>query len=440
MTIWILAVVWLAIAVSSAYVQGAIRASFALLGIVAGLFLALPLSPLVAPLLPFVGITNPLVQAAIALVVAFFAVGVAFKVGGAFVHRKVEFLFKYRLTDAQRTLWERMNHRVGATLGTIGGCIYFMVTCWAITVLGYPTLQLGGTESESTVWRTFTRMSTDVVATRMSDVVGGFIDTNRPFWKSYYDTSDFLGFLVQNREVFNNRISTYPPFAALRAERYLEGDPARQNKPGPAGVLLDNKEFLRLWATERDPVVIWDHELTKMIITNAELKSWIQSLDTKDLQEYLSTGRSPKYSDEKILGRWSFDWPASLAQTRNENPDQFTSELMKYRKEVPERYETAELTATLDKVLTLRINPRLEGTRLPSLTNAPPRDSYTGQWRRTGGGYALDLHTRAGEKVNTTEAVVRQETLRKASRPGVPVERLYFKIENKTVCFDRIPE
>ncbi len=435
MTIWILAVVWLGIAVSSAYVQGAIRATFSLLGIVVGLFLALPLSSLVVPLLPFVGITSAWTQAVVAPIVAFFGVGVLFKVAGAFVHRKVEFLFKYRLTDAQRTLWERMNHRVGAALGTIGGCIYFMATCLVITVLGYFTIQVGAAQSERTILKVFSKMAEDVVATHMDKVVGGF----NPAPQSYYETCDFLGFLIQNRDVFK-RMPTYPPFYAMTADHYLEGDPARQNKSHAAQAVLDNAQYLKLLATETDPSVILDNETTQNLVTNTEFRAWVEGLDLNDLQEYLRTGRSPKYAEDKILGKWSFDWPASLMATKKENPDLLASEMIRYRKEVPERYESAVLTAALDKVITIRINSRLEGTRLPSLTNAPPRTSYTGQWRRSGTGYALDLRTKAGERVSTSEAVVRRETVRKAGGPEVPVDRIYFKIDNKPVCFDRIPE
>ncbi|MCX6906074.1 MAG: CvpA family protein, partial [Verrucomicrobia bacterium] len=277
MTIWLLALVLMAAAVSAGYVQGAIRVAFALLGIVAGILLAMPLSPLFTPLLPFIGITNAWTLAILAPIVAFFAVEVAFKVAGAFVHRKVEYYFKYHMTDIQRTMWERMNRATGASLATIGGAIFFVLACLLISVVGYFTVQVGAAESQSSILRFFTRMAQDASVTRMDKVVGGM----SPAPQSYYETSDFLGFLVHNRNVFR-RITTYPPFAALSADHYLDGDPAR-SKYVPARDLIDGTDYLKTLATETDLSVILDQPRTQEIITNAELRQWLRAIDLNDL-------------------------------------------------------------------------------------------------------------------------------------------------------------
>jgi hypothetical protein len=431
MTIWILAIVLVMATVSAGYAQGAIRAACSLLGIVAGVFLMMPLAPTVMPLLPFFGITSSWTKAVVAPIVAFVLVGIAFKIGGAFLHRKIEYHYKYRVSDGHRALWERMNRRVGAALGSIGGAIYFVMVCLLVSTLGYFTLQLGATETNSTTLRLFTRMAEDVRSTRMDKVVGGM----NPAPESYYDMCDFVGFLMQNRDVFK-RIRSYPPIYALGSAQYLEGDPEK-GRLTPFRSIVDDNDYFRMLGAEQDPSVILDHARTQEMMTNTEVRAFLAGLDVKDLTAFLKTGKAPKYADERILGNWVYDFPASYALAKTERPSILASEMIRTRKELEERFNSATLVATLDNVISLKLPPRMENTAVPGLSNAPPRVSYTGRWRRSGAGYALDIHPRNGQRVDTSEAVVQKAP---TGRSGREVERLAFKIDQKVVCFDRVPD
>jgi hypothetical protein len=431
MTIWILALVVVVAAVSAGYAQGAIRVLFSLLGIAVGIFLALPLSPLIIPLLPFVAITNTWTQAVMGPIVAFILVGIVFKVVGTFVHRKVEYHFKYRVSDGQRALWERMNRRIGATLGSIGGAIYFVLICLLVSILGYFTIQVGAGESNSTMLRGLTRMAEDVRDTHMDKVVAGM----NPAPQSYYELCDFLGFLVQNRDILK-RIRTYPPLRALGSEQYLDLDPEK-GKGGPFRPVVDNPEYLRMLTSEKDPAVIMEHSTTQEIMTNTQARAFLEGLDLKDLTNYLATGKSAKYADEPILGVWVYNYPASLMMTKAERPDIHASDLIRYEKDMSERFTGASLVATLDNVISIKLPGRIDNTPIPNLTNAPTRVSYTGRWRRNGSTYTLDLHARNGGRVETSPALVVKIP---AGQPGAGTDRISFKIDNKTACFDRTPE
>jgi hypothetical protein len=431
MTIWILALVLVAATVSAGYAQGAIRAAFSLVGIVVGIFLALPLSPMVVPVLPLFGITSGWGQAVAGPIVAFVLVGIGFKVAGAFVHRKVEYHYKYRMSDGQRALWERMNRRVGAALGSVGGAIYFVLICMVISALGYFTIQVGAAESESSLLRYFTKMAEDVRDTHMDQVVGGMI----PAPASYYDTSDFVGFLAQNRDVFK-RIRTYPAIYAMGTAQYLESDPEK-SRSSVLRSILDDNEYFKMLGTEIDPSVILNHARSQEIMTNAEARTFLQSLDTQDLMAYLKTGKSPKYADERILGVWNYDFPASLMETKREKPEMLASEMIRYTREMAGRFENATLVATLDNVISIKLPARMENTAIPGVSNAPPRVSYTGRWRRSGASYTLELHGRGGARVETSPAVIQKVT---GGRSRTEMDRITFKIDNKTVCFDRVPE
>ncbi len=432
MTIWILAFVLVLVTASAGYVQGAIRVGFSLLGIVVGMLLAMPLAPWVIALLPFVGITSAWVQAFLGPIVAFILVGIGFKLLGGAVHRKIEYHYKYRVSDGHRALWERMNRRLGAALGTIGGAIYFVLVCLLVSILGYFTIQVGGAESNSSTLRFVTRMAEDVRETHMDQVVGGL----NPAPESYYDLCDFLGFLVQNRDVFR-RIRTYPPIRAQGTEQFLDDDLDRK-QPLPLRSIVDDERYFRLLATERDPAVIMEDPHTETLITNAAARAFFQGLDVKDLMTYLKTGKSPKYADERLIGVWVYDYPASLMATKRERPDMSASEMILYEREMSERYTNATLVATLDNVISIKQGPRLEGTPVPGVSNAPPRVSYTGRWRKTGPNYALELRPRGGTaRADTSEAFVQRVP---SGRPGVEIDRVTFRLDRKTVCFDRTPE
>jgi hypothetical protein len=434
MTIWILAFVLMAITVSAGYVQGAIRVGFSLLGIVVGMFLALPLSPIFLPILPLFGITSEFTKAVVAPIVAFFMVGIAFKVGGTFVHRKIDYHFKYRMTDAQRTLWERMNRRVGSAVASIGGLIYLVLACVLISVLGYGTTQVGASQSNSSMLHFFNRMAEDLQSTRMDKVVGGL----NPAPTSYFETCDFIGFILQNREVID-RITAYPPIAALTKVQYLDDDPAKGSATDFQKI-ANNKEYRKVLKMETDPAVIIDNEKTQELLTNSDLRNFIATLDIKDLQGFLSTGKSAKYGEERLLGTWTNNFPAALMMAKQDNPDFLPNELIMYRREMPERFQSAILVAGLDKNVSIKLPRNIEGTPCPSVPGSMPRVSYTGTWTRNGDTYELNLHAKQGNHINTSPVRIQKIVVGRSGGGEVEVERLSFKINNWVICFDRIPD
>lgn len=430
MTIWILAILLLAGLAAAGYSQGAIKVAFSLVGIFAGMLFAMPLSPVVVPLLPFIGITNSWTQAIIAPIVAFYAIGAAFKIGAAFVHRKVEYHYKYHASDSVRALWERMNRRLGASLGLINGWLYLLLICVAISTLGYFTTQTGASESGSVVMRTFNRMALDLRETHMNKVVAGV----NPAPERFYEISDFLGFVANNRGVVK-RFGSYPPMVVLTRKPVFQA-------------IANDKEYQKLVENERDPSVILDHPHSQEVLTNAEAMSDLLAIDLKDFTAYLSTGKSPKYQEERILGSWVYDFPASFKLAKTQEPDMLTSRTMRLKKELAERYAGAVLVATIDNKLTVQLPANIEGTPCPSLSNAPPRTSFTGTWKRSGERYHLTLSSSvksyrpAGfEAVNVNaDAVIQKQKVEREDGSAVDVERVSFKMKDHPVVFNKIPE
>lgn len=429
MTIWILAIICLAALASAGYSQGAIRVGFSLIGIFAGMLLAVPVSPAVLPLLPFVGIDTPWMQQIVATIVAFYAVGVVFKIGAAFVHRKAEYHFKYHTPDAVRALWERMNRRLGVCLGLINGWVYFLLICLLISVLGYFTSQIGVTENSSATLRLFNTMATDLVSTRMDKAVGGI----NPAPERYYEISDFLGFVAHNREVIG-RFKTYPPFVVLAKKPVFQA-------------MVNDREFEKLVEKEQDPSQILNHPRTQEVLTNSEAMSDLMSVDLKDLTAYLSTGQSPKLQMDSIIGTWVYNWPASLRVARVMEPDMLTSRMMRLRKELPERWAGGLFVAHMDNKAAINLPANIDGTPIPGISNAPTRTSYSGTWRRTGDSYQLTLspfyksgYRPQGADATTVNAVAVVTKAKAGRNEQTEVDRLAFKFKDLPAVFDKIPE
>ncbi|HSY74626.1 MAG TPA: CvpA family protein, partial [Dongiaceae bacterium] len=132
MTIWILALLLMASAVSLGHRQGAIRAGFSFLGIVFASLLAAPIGGLFKPLLAHMGIHNQTLAWMVAPIEGFAIVLIIFKIAGFIVHRKINVHYKYNAGDLQGLLWTRLNARLGACIGVLNGAAYLVLACFFI--------------------------------------------------------------------------------------------------------------------------------------------------------------------------------------------------------------------------------------------------------------------------------------------------------------------
>jgi hypothetical protein len=132
-----------------------------------------------------------------------------------------------------------------------------------------------------------------------------------------------------------------------------------------------------------------NHEAIKPVIDNRELFTNVLGLvqpDLKDLKTYLETGTSPKFDDEKILGRWQFNFRSSLAEARKRKPTMGSRELTILRRALARVFANGTFIATVDNQAILR---------LPS---APQSKETKGTWKDAGGGqYILTISEGGGE-------------------------------------------
>ena len=109
MTVFLAAVVLVLLLAAIGHRLGAIRGVVSLIGIVVAGMLAFPLTPLVTPLFTWVGSRSPFWNWVLPPLSVFVAVQLVFLVIGMFIHRKIEWRYKYKSTDEMRHCWERLN-------------------------------------------------------------------------------------------------------------------------------------------------------------------------------------------------------------------------------------------------------------------------------------------------------------------------------------------
>src|SRR5688572_28105314 len=126
MSLWILAILIIAIFAGIGFAQGAIRSAISLVGLILAFLFAVPLGRALKPLLVSMGVANPVWQALIPPLVAFFIIYFVISGLSFFAHHKVYLLYKYKRDDLDRIRWERVNRHLGGTLGVLMGVILFL--------------------------------------------------------------------------------------------------------------------------------------------------------------------------------------------------------------------------------------------------------------------------------------------------------------------------
>ena len=374
MTIWLLTFLLLASLVGAGWRQGAIRASISFFGIILSALLAVPLGRLIGPLLKILGVANPVLLWVLPAFIAFVLVLALVKVGAFMVHQKVDVYYKYKAGDLRLSLWERLNHRLGACVGLLNGTLYLVLLVFVIQALSYWTVQMASGENDPRTQRLVSQLGRDLQSTGMARVAKA-VDS---LPVEYYDTADLAGLLYQN-SLLEARLLRYPGFLSLGerpefqtlgqdssfAEMRLKQTPLREVMQYPAvKAVFDNPELLQtIWTTVKP--------------------------DMKDLQAFLQTGKSAKYDDERILGRWDFDVNGTVLMYRRAKPNIAGGEVAKLRAWMAEKFPKSSLVAAPDHVVVLKNLPHIymqPGQPLTSETK-----NLKGDWKSAGAGYEFEL-------------------------------------------------
>ena len=96
-----------------------------------------------------------------------------FKATGFFVHRKVEVYYKYKAGDLRLALWERLNARLGACIGTLNATAYLVLASFVIYNFSYWTVQVASGDNETRTTKLINHLGHDLQSTGL-DKAGQF--------------------------------------------------------------------------------------------------------------------------------------------------------------------------------------------------------------------------------------------------------------------------
>lgn len=339
MFIWILAAVLLVLFGVAGFFMGAVRMMFNLVGFFVALACAFPLAPLVKPLVPLMKVESPVWALVLPPLIAFLVVELIF-VGVAFgVHYLIIKKMKLSTDELGQGKFERLNQRTGVGFGAVTAFAHLIVIGVLIHVGGYPAAQFsqGGDAPGAVGFLGSARA--DLKETGLDKITAKF----NPVSNRYYEISDLLG-LVYNNPILTGRLGSYPGYLALGEKQEFKD-------------IGSDTEYLQMIQTKGDLTTLFEHPKTQAIINNPETMKAVTDVDLRDLRTYLESGKSPKYDEEPLLGRWRVDANAVLRQTKRSRPDVSAQELSVIKHIANTILAGIVLTATPDNQIFIKAPP-----------------------------------------------------------------------------------
>jgi uncharacterized membrane protein required for colicin V production len=383
MTIWILALLLMALLALAGWRQGAIRAGIAFIGIVVGAFLAPLAGKIFHPLLPHFGVNNPLLTWMLAPILGFILISILFAVGAHKLHANVETFYKYKAGDLRLSLWERLNTRLGICLGIMNGVAYVVLVSFFIFNIAYLTVQVSVGEKQSAFTRLINQMGRDLESTGFSRVAAA-VGTLPP---AYYQVSDVAGLIMQNPPAAV-RFAKYPGLVSFWEQdgfQPLVNDPVLTNAPAsglPLGEAL---------ATQSVRDFLHNKELTKQLVDTV-------AGNYDDLTGYITTGTSAKYSSEKIIGEWEFNPAVTLGWLRQDRPKISVAEMRAIRVLLTQAYAKTHILVAGDSKIFIKGLPKFKADGTSDATD------WKGDWSRSDSGYDLHVLFNGEEKFMSAKA------------------------------------
>ncbi len=349
MLIWVVAVVLVGGFGLLGHQSGAIRWGIGFIGAALGLALAGVASGPVAAGLATMGVKDYIDLTLLPGVIVFALLTIVFLVAGVAAHRPVELYFKYRSDEPTRAAFERMNQAIGLFVGLISGiCVFFSVGNF-IYRQGYLITQVTGDNGEATPVRYIAQLRSEMESTGWARTFAAM--DNSP--AKYYEVSDILGILHANPLV-QGRAENYPPFLALGSQQEF-------------AEIGSDAEFLKLIQGQPSLTAVLNHPKAQAVLNSPTLRETFSKVDLKDFRKYLETGISPRYEDEKILGRWRMDPGTVFTQLKRQRLNLSPVEMRNIRAAVGSVLSGATLVAYTDG----RFSVKIAAPAAPAPSTAP---------------------------------------------------------------------
>jgi hypothetical protein len=373
--VWLIAFVCLGLLGVSGFYAGPVRAGFSLVGLFFGAVLAGPLSPLTKRLLPMLGLVHPLWQFFVPQALAFLFVVIVFLIAGSLVHRKLILHFKYKVDEKKYLAWERLYSRLGLSVGLANGAVYFFLLMIPIYIGGYFSAEAASEGNNPPAAQFLTKTRAELHDLKLDRALAAY-DPTPPV---VYQASDIADLVLHN-PLLKSRIAHYPPLLTLGQRPEFEA-------------LGNDVQLLEMIDRQASINEILKYPAIKAIVTNPELTRQIYGIlgnDLNDLQEYLNTGKSPKFDDQTILGVWDINLQTTLNNERKRHPGMNLRQLGKLQQELFPIIMDLSLTATTDNKMILK--KRAAGSANSTIV-------AVGSWKKDGD-YEVNI---PGSKPENTE-------------------------------------
>ena len=334
-------------------------------------------------ILPHVGVSDPLFVWMLSPICGFILINVLFKVAAYKVFTKVDIYYRYKAGDLRLAMWERLDSRLGISVGVLNGALYFILVSFVIFNLSYWTAQAASDSKEpSIVTRLVNQMGHDLESTGIARSAAAV----RTLPPDYYRFADLTGLLLQNPKL-GNRFATYPGLTSLWQRddmQSLVGDGAITGGLSSDATLGDflNEQPMQDFLKNKDLV---------KTVTGAIKDNW------DDLTNYLQTGVSAKYKDQKFLGTWQFNIDVSAAWFRQGQPNLTPTEMAAVRALWSKGYSQTTLLFTGDGQVFINNLPKFN----PQPNQPPDMQNWKGTWTPDG---TLDLKFNDQEKFMSAAA------------------------------------
>ena len=388
MLIWIIALLTLGLVGVAGYYAGGIRVTFSLIGLFLASALALPLAPVVRPVVAAAGVKQAIVQQIVSPVAVFILVMIIVKILAAVVHQKIDLYYKYKREDEDRFAWQRLNQCLGFCLGLVNGAIYFVLLMIPIYISGYFTHYFVAADTSSPVLRFLNSAGADLRNSQFDRVVAKY----DPVPTQVYDATDIIALIYKN-PLSEHRLSRYPAFVSIGEKpefQAISSDIDLHNQWQSGGKATDLLKHPRIVA------VLDNNDLTMEIMR-------VIGENQKDLRQFIETGKSEKYDDEKILGQWNVDVAGTIVGEKNKRPSVSSLELSRLKQNIMSTYSSASLIATIDNRLVLKSGPDAK-TQIRKVISS-------GTWKKDSGLYRVELAKQAGDLVISNDGAKMSLTL-----------------------------
>lgn len=233
-------------------------------------------------------LANPLFSWVLPPIVIYAVSAIVFIIVAQVVYSKVLVYYKYKVLDERRVAWERMERGLGIGMGVAVGATLLIELGILIYSVGYWTIQTEASSPEENpaIVKIVNPLKNGLRGSGLEPLVAS-LDPNPDL---FYDIADVVGIVYNNPRV-KPRLTTYPGTLTMsESATYKE-------------IAADTGIQDAIDAQNNFAMLISSPKLAAVIYSPTEREALL-ALDWKDLKAYLETGDSPKYKDEKILGRW----------------------------------------------------------------------------------------------------------------------------------------